>query len=180
MKMSEVPSIKCVKVEYDKKYFGGDYKDVGEFTFIPFNLIDVIKNPNGKAVMKDEKALKIAFKRMTGLDHRNIIHFSFDEPVDQFGQIFKETSTEFEVVTKPLTKEEAKKRLINKRLKAIVQVSMDDLLDPYREMFNSLCEELILEEGVLRDIKYQIVGAKDQWIFVEVDAEMFFPDENEE
>lgn len=177
MKTPEVNLIKCIRVEYDEKYFGGDYKNVGEFILIPFSLIDMIKNPSGKAVMDDEKALGIAFEKMTGLDCKNIIHFTFDEPVDQFGNPFEEISTEFEVVTEPLTGEEVKKKLVNDRLKLVIQVDLNTLLDLTLEGFNDFCEELILEDGILSDIGYEVVGAKDGMVLVEVDAEVVFTDD---
>ena len=34
------PPKKCVRVEYDMDYWGGDYSKVGQFAYVPFEVID--------------------------------------------------------------------------------------------------------------------------------------------
>ncbi len=70
--------IKCVRVEYDLDYWGGDYSKVGQFAYIPQEVIDRLpgKNPDRK--------LRTAFTVLVG-DPRHIIHYTFDETFDQDG-----------------------------------------------------------------------------------------------
>ncbi len=76
--------VKCVQVEFDPEYFGGNYAKVGDFVHIPLALIDEIKESKG---LNDDQAIQAAFEKVTGLNRPNIIHYSFneDELVDQEG-----------------------------------------------------------------------------------------------
>jgi hypothetical protein len=65
-----------VRIEYDRNYYGGDYSGVGDFAFLP------------EDGLTDEN-LKQRFGKQTGLDPRNIIHYSFDETYDADGDLLE-------------------------------------------------------------------------------------------
>ena len=77
------PPRKCVRVEYDPDYTGGDYSSVGQFAYIPHEVIDRLPRNDPDA------NLKTAFTVLVG-DPRHIIHYTFDEPTDQDGNEWKE------------------------------------------------------------------------------------------
>lgn len=54
----------CVKVEYDVNFTGGNYSGVGEFVYVPEDVLGSIES---------------AFTAMTGLDGCHIIHRTSDE-----------------------------------------------------------------------------------------------------
>lgn len=58
---------KFVRVEWDPKFFGGDYDDVGAFAYI--ELVNNLNDDN----------LEERFEQATGASRRNIIHYTFDE-----------------------------------------------------------------------------------------------------
>ncbi len=65
-------SRKFFVVEYDKKYFGGDYSDVGNFVYIPLAALD--------SICLDEQAkVNWAFRAKLNLDPQHIIHYNLDE-----------------------------------------------------------------------------------------------------
>jgi hypothetical protein len=77
------PPKKCVRVEYDLNFWGGDYSGVGQFAYVPLETIDRLPgdDPDGK--------LKTAFTVLVG-DPRHIVHYTFDEPTDQDGNEWRE------------------------------------------------------------------------------------------
>ena len=77
------PSKKCVRVEYDLNYWGGDYSDVGQFTYVPHEVIDRLP---GKDM---DRKLKTAFTVLVG-DPRHIVHYTFDEVYDHEGTEWQE------------------------------------------------------------------------------------------
>ena len=77
------PPKKCVRVEYDKTYFGGDYDKTGDYAYIPLDNID---RQSGKDF---DKKLKTAFAVLVG-DPRHIVHYAFDEVYDQDGNEWKD------------------------------------------------------------------------------------------
>jgi hypothetical protein len=87
---------KCVQVEYDETYFGGDYSKVGEYAHIPHDVLDrcpswgLIDPVKGHAGAPEEQRLKYAFYILTGIDPKHIIHYTFDEVYDQFGNEWRE------------------------------------------------------------------------------------------
>jgi hypothetical protein len=81
-KLSRTPN-KCVRVEYDPNHWGSDYSKVGQFVYIPHEVIDRL---NGKDQDED---LRTAFKVLVG-DPRHIVHYTWDEPTDQDGNEWKE------------------------------------------------------------------------------------------
>lgn len=68
---------RCVRVEYDLAYAGGNYSGVGEYAYIPWEEIDTHGNGEG--------ALRLAFRAVTGHDPIHIVHYTFDEVYDQRG-----------------------------------------------------------------------------------------------
>ena len=76
---SDQPKKKCVQVEYDLNYYGGDYSKVGTFAYLPLEVIDRCPGPH------DDERLKAAFNILTGYDRVHIIHYSFDELYDEEG-----------------------------------------------------------------------------------------------
>ena len=62
-----------IAVEYDLKYYGGDYSGYGEEALMP---IEGLTDEN----------LKERFREQTGHDPVHIVHYSFDEPVDANGE----------------------------------------------------------------------------------------------
>ena len=77
------PRVKCVRVEYDLNFWGGDYSGVGQFAYIPLDAISRLRGKN------DDKRLRTAFTVLVG-NPEHIIHYTFDEPVDQDGNEWKE------------------------------------------------------------------------------------------
>jgi hypothetical protein len=71
---------KCVRVEWDLSFFGGDYSDVGTFVHIPLALIDRMKGRG------ENTRLEKAFTQMTKQEPVHIIHWSPDEFYDQDGK----------------------------------------------------------------------------------------------
>ena len=61
-----------IAVEYDLKYFGGDYHGYGATALMP---LDGLTDEN----------LKERFQKQTGHDPAHIVHYTFDEPVDADG-----------------------------------------------------------------------------------------------
>jgi len=75
--------IKCVQVEYDENYTGGDYSSgSASFAYIPMSFILGIQS--SKAVPEDW-ALLAAFAAHTKLNPMHVVHYCFDELVDQYG-----------------------------------------------------------------------------------------------
>ena len=74
---------KCVRVEYDPGYWGGDYGKVGQFTYVPHEVVDRLP---GKDM---DRKLKTAFTVLVG-DPRHIVHYTWDEPTDQDGNEWEE------------------------------------------------------------------------------------------
>jgi hypothetical protein len=70
---------KCVRVEWDLNYSGGNYSDVGNFVYIPLDMIDRQKGRS------EQSKLEKAFRQMTGQDPVHIVHWSPDEVFDQDG-----------------------------------------------------------------------------------------------
>lgn len=79
--------IKCVRVEWDPNYNGGDYSSVGQFAYVPWEVIDRIKAMH--MLLHDERAVEIAFAARVG-DPRHIVHFTLDEVYDQDGNPWPE------------------------------------------------------------------------------------------
>jgi hypothetical protein len=75
--------VKCVRVEHDPDYWGGDYSDVGQFAYIPWEVLDRLPGNDHDA------KLKTAFTVLVG-DPRHIVHYAFDEPTDQDGNEWRE------------------------------------------------------------------------------------------
>jgi len=74
---------KCVRVEYDLDYWGGDYSEVGQFAHIPHEVIDRLPGND------DDAKLRTAFTVLVG-DPRHIVHYTFDEAYDQDGNEWRE------------------------------------------------------------------------------------------
>lgn len=68
------PEEEHIRVEFDRNYFGGDYRGVGEFVLIPVGEISIGAN-----------GVKRAFEKRTGLPRQNIIHYTMDERFDADG-----------------------------------------------------------------------------------------------
>jgi hypothetical protein len=60
-------------VEYDLSYFGGDYHGCGEDVFLPAEGLT-------------DENLPERFREKTGHDPVHIVHYCFDEPVDESGE----------------------------------------------------------------------------------------------
>ena len=82
MVQPEPPKV-CVRVEYDLNYWGGDYSKVGQFAYIPHEVIDRLPGKD------HDKKLKTAFTVLVG-DPRHIVHYTWDEPTDQDGNEWRE------------------------------------------------------------------------------------------
>ena len=77
------PPRKCVRVEYDLNFWGGDYDRVGQFAYVPREVIDRL--PGNDPDVK----LRTAFTVLVG-DPRHIIHYTIDEAFDQDGNEWPE------------------------------------------------------------------------------------------
>lgn len=62
-----------IAVEYDLKYYGGDYHGYGETALLPFEGLT-------------DDNLHERFRQQTGHDPVHIVHYTFDEPVDADGE----------------------------------------------------------------------------------------------
>ena len=71
--------VECTSVEYDLKYTGGDYNDVGCFVYVPN---DVIEKANGD--------VNAAFQAFTGIDHIHVVSYSQDETFNLEGDTIDE------------------------------------------------------------------------------------------
>jgi len=69
----------CIRFEYDRNFFGGDYSDVGNFASVPVSLCAA-------------KGYKEAFESQTGVGRCHIIHYSQDELFTLEGEPFEEES----------------------------------------------------------------------------------------
>ena len=77
------PPKKCIRIEYDLNYRGGDYDKVGKFAYIPLDNIDRLPGSS------PGKKLKTAFMVLVG-DPIHIVHYTFDEVYDQDGNEWRE------------------------------------------------------------------------------------------
>ncbi len=77
------PARKCVRVEWDPEYHGGEYAKVGRFAYIPHEVIDRLPGDD-----MDSK-LRMAFAALIS-DPRHVIHYTFDEVFDQHGNEWKD------------------------------------------------------------------------------------------
>lgn len=75
-----------IKVEYDPRYTGGDYTDVGDFAYIPVTLVDAFC----KEGHDFEDALGLAFTKVTKQDAMHIVHYTSDEHFDHQGEPIEE------------------------------------------------------------------------------------------
>ena len=71
--------MRCIRVEYDLEFFGGDYSGVGSFAYVP--LADIGHTPD---------AVEAAFKKLTGHNPVHIIHYCPDETFDENGKPWRE------------------------------------------------------------------------------------------
>ena len=69
-----------IQVEYDLKFYGGDYDKVGNFALIPESLVN-------------ELGLEAAFTKHTGHEACHIIHYTLDELYDASGELVEEDTT---------------------------------------------------------------------------------------
>jgi hypothetical protein len=63
------------KVEFDPSFYGGDYKDVGNFVLIPADLVDQV-------------GMDKAFEKTTGHVAANIVHYSESEMYCADGELY--------------------------------------------------------------------------------------------
>ena len=70
---------RCIRVEYDLSFFGGDYNGVGQFAYVPVD--DIGHTPD---------AVEAAFEKLTGHDRVHIIHYCPDETFDENGKPWRE------------------------------------------------------------------------------------------
>ena len=84
--------VKCVRVEYDLEYFGGDYSDVGDYAYVPHYLLDRVKTlfVEKRVLHNDEDVLGAAFLLTTGESACHIVSYNMDEPVDQDGNEWRD------------------------------------------------------------------------------------------
>lgn len=82
-------------------------------------------------------------------------------------------------INKPLNVQQLRSILDkDNRLEVTIVVSLDELIDNDIEDLNDLCEERIVENGILADIRYKVVGhvpSKDQSsgdVLLQVNAEV--------
>jgi hypothetical protein len=75
--------LKCVRVEYDLDYCGGNHEKVGDYAYVPHETIDRL---TGKDM---DKKLARAFEMLVG-DPRHIVHYTFDETYDQDGNEWRD------------------------------------------------------------------------------------------
>lgn len=80
-----LPRQKCVRVEYDLSYTGGDYHKVGDFTYVPLKVIDAVRGG-----LTDDERLKAAFRATTGYDPIHVVHYTFDQVYDENGNPWDE------------------------------------------------------------------------------------------
>jgi hypothetical protein len=78
---------RCIKVEYDKNFSGGDYSGVGQMMYLPVDFIEAADGDVG-----------CAFEKVTKIDCRHIVYFNLDEIYDIHGkpreEVFDEAETE--------------------------------------------------------------------------------------
>lgn len=67
--------MRCIRVEYDLDFRGGDYNKVGQFAYIPVD--DIGHAPD---------AVEAAFEKLTGHSRIHIIHYTPDETFDENGK----------------------------------------------------------------------------------------------
>lgn len=77
-----------IQVEWSPNFFGGDFSDVGQFVYIPYQQMVNLKNNRPKWNM--DKVVKVLFESITGRHHRHIVHFSLDDVYDKDGELIEE------------------------------------------------------------------------------------------
>lgn len=73
------------KVEYDRKYHGGDYSDVGEFALVPEDAVD--KHYNAGNIPLDVAVVKAFLDLNPGTVESNIVSFQIDTLYDADGDV---------------------------------------------------------------------------------------------
>lgn len=68
----------CIQVEYDLEFAGGNYSNVGDFAYVPVELIDKCKN------------VEEAFQKHTGIDPIHIIHYCEDDWYTTDGELVED------------------------------------------------------------------------------------------
>jgi hypothetical protein len=88
--------VRCMQVEYDPDYWGGDYSKVGRFVYLPFDFIDRCPKWGeadpvcGHAKTGFDGRVKMAFHILTGVHPNHIIHYSPDEGYDLDGEVWQD------------------------------------------------------------------------------------------
>lgn len=70
---------RCIRVEYDLSFFGGNYSGVGQFAYVPVD--DIGHAPD---------SVEAAFEKLTGHKRVHIIHYCPDETFDEKGHPWHE------------------------------------------------------------------------------------------
>lgn len=84
--LDERPEGACFRVEYDPRYYGGDYSGSGEAAYVSCREYDKLR-----AVGVDESpAVRTLFKKATGIDPVHIVHYNVDEQFTEDGDPFEE------------------------------------------------------------------------------------------
>lgn len=81
--------VKCIRVEWDPKYGGGDYSGVGLFAYLPVEDIE--------DHLDHDAAVKEIFERETGRNPVHIIHYFSDVMYDQEGNEWEEEDSPAEI-----------------------------------------------------------------------------------
>ncbi len=66
---------RCIQVEFDLEFFGGNYNKVGQFAYIPLDEIGTAPD-----------AVATVFEKQTGHSRQHIVHYCPDETYDQEGK----------------------------------------------------------------------------------------------
>jgi hypothetical protein len=82
---------KCMQVEFDHTYWGGDYDKCGDFAYVPLRVIDAIEFDTQDIRWDvDDIKVRMAFQQVTGVHPLHIVHFCPDEVYDQYGNDWQE------------------------------------------------------------------------------------------
>ena len=77
--------VPCLPVEYDPRYFGGNYSKVGRFAYLPHYLVN---SSDGNT--EQDKIANAAKSCGHSFVPENIVHYNWDEPVDIDGEFLEE------------------------------------------------------------------------------------------
>lgn len=88
LEQDDLSALPCTRIEYDLRYAGGDYDDVGDFFYMPDAVIDRYRWPSTDHDISVDP-VHLAFEEVTGINPIHIVNYLTDEKFTLDGEEFE-------------------------------------------------------------------------------------------